>query len=167
MSTEPASAIEDDGDSPPWVSLGFVDERAFWKLINRVDRGALAEDEDEAVAPLIEALARLAPADIAAFEEHLALHLYALDGRRYADEAGESSSSDDAFLYARCFVVAQGEAHFRRVLDAPALMPKSSDQWCEALLSVASNAYERVTGEELAVETSVSYETGSNRAQWD
>jgi hypothetical protein len=114
---------------------------------------------------LIAALARLPLEAIAAFEEHLALRLYALDGRRYADEAGESSDSDDAFLYARCFVVAQGEAQFRRVLGDPALMPKSSAEWCEALLGVA--AYERVAGEPADFETSVSYETGSNRAQWE
>ena len=143
-----------------------MDERAFWKLVELVDRGVLAEDEDAAVAPLIEGLATLPPGEIAAFEEHLALRLHALDGRAYADEAGESGASADGFLYARCFVVAQGEAEFRRVLASPTRMPKSMVAWCEALLGVASIAYERVTGAVGEFKTSVSYETGSNRAQW-
>jgi hypothetical protein len=95
------------------------------------------------------------------------LRLYALDGRRYAEQAGESSDSDDGFLYARCFVVAQGEAHYRRVLADPSLMPKSIDEWCEALLGAAGTAFERSTGESAEFETSVSFETASNRAQWE
>jgi len=143
-----------------------MDERTFWQLIGLVDRDALADDEDEAVEPVTAALSKLPPLEIAAFEEHLAQCLYALDGRRHADEAGESSGSADGFLYARCFVVARGEAHFRRVLAEPALMPKSSDEWCEALLGMASTAHKRATGEAAEFETTVSYETGSNRAQW-
>jgi hypothetical protein len=143
-----------------------VDEKGFWKLVGLVARDALAVDEEEAVEPVIEALSELDPAEMASFEEHLARNLYALDGRRYADQAGESRESDDGFLYARCFVVAQGEAHFRRVLAEPALMPKSMDHWCEALLGVASAAHERVTGEPAEFETTVSYETGSNGSQW-
>jgi hypothetical protein len=143
------------------------DERTFWTFINLVDRRLLVEDEDGAVEPLIEALAKLRPGEIAAFEEHLAQRLYALDGRRYADEAGASGESADGFLYVRCFVVAQGEAEFRRVLENPVRMPKSPDAWCEALLGVASEAYEQVTGEAATLATSVSYETGSNRDQWE
>ena len=144
-----------------------MDERDFWTLIGLVDRDVLTEDEDEAVEPLINALAKLPPSDIAGFEEHLAQRLYSLDGRRYAAEAGESSGSDDAFLYARCFVIAQGEAHYRRVLADATLMPKSLDQWCEPLLDVSRIAYEGATGKPAEFETTVSYETGSNRAQWE
>jgi hypothetical protein len=143
-----------------------VEESAFWKLVDLVRRPQIVQDEREAVEPLMTALSKLPLLEIASFEEHLAQRLHALDGRRYADEAGQSSSSDDAFLYARCFVVAQGEAHYRRVLADPLLMPKSSDHWCEALLYVASSAYETATGEESDFETSVSYETGRNTAQW-
>ena len=35
------------------------------------------------------------------FEEALAQKLYAIDGEAYAQNAGESGCSDDAFLYAR------------------------------------------------------------------
>jgi hypothetical protein len=144
-----------------------MDEDAFWKLLDHVDRESLADDEDAAVEPLISQLSRLAPAEVASFEEHLTQRLYALDGRRYAEQAGKSGDSDDGFLYARCFVVAQGKAHYRRVLANPALMPKSIDEWCEALLGVARAACEQLTGVPGEFDTPVSYETGSNRAQWE
>jgi hypothetical protein len=144
-----------------------MDEQVFWKWIGLIDPETVEEDEYEAVEPLIAALAKSSVAEIEAFEEHLAQKLYALDGRRYADQAGESSNSDDGFLYARCFVVAQGEAHYRRVLADPTRMPKSSTEWCEALIAIGSTALQRATGGAGEIETTVSYETGSNRAQWD
>jgi len=149
-----------------WTCEPPMDEPTFWQLIHLLDRDVLAENEYAAVEPIIEAMSKLTPAEMASFEEHLAQRLYALDGRRFADESGESSGSDDAFLYARCFVVAQGEGHFRRVLADPTLMPKSAE-WCEALLTVAPTAHERATGKPAEFATTVSYETGSNRACWE
>lgn len=147
--------------------MGRVDEAEFWRVIDLVNRRWIAEDEYEAVAPLIDILASETPAEIVAFQEHLAQKLHALDGRRYMEHAGESRGSTDGFLYARCYVVARGEREFRRVLGDPALMPKSLDEWCEALLYVARTAYERATGTPAHLHSSVSYETGSNRAQWE
>lgn len=143
-----------------------MDEPTFWRLISLIDPDTVTEDEDAAVEPIIEALSKMNLAEVAAFEEHLAQRLYVLDGRRFADEAGESKGSDDAFVYARCFVVAQGEEHYRRVLADPSLMPKSLDEWCEALLGVGTRAHEKITGKPGEFVTSVSYETGSNRSQW-
>lgn len=45
-------------------------------------------------------------------------------------------------------------------------MPKSSAEWCEALITVGPTALEHATGSAGDIETTVSYETGSNRAQW-
>jgi hypothetical protein len=59
-----------------------------------------------------------------------------------------------------------GEAAFREVLADPSKMPKSVVEWCEALLGVAGTAHERATGRAADFDTTVSYETGSNRAQW-
>jgi hypothetical protein len=142
-----------------------VDEREFWTLIDLIDREVLLEDEDEAVERLINELGQRDVEAIAAFQEHLARHLYALDGRRFAEEAGESDSAED-FLFARGFVVAQGEAHYRAVLADPRKMPKTLAEQCEPLLDVASVAYEGVTGKPGDFDTSVSMETGSNAAQW-
>jgi len=92
--------------------------------------------------------------------------LYELDGRRYANASGESGRSDDAFLYARCFVVAMGWDVYQRTREDPELMPKTLDRWCEPLLYGASRAWEVGHGERLELATKVSFETGSNRALW-
>ena len=108
----------------------------------------------------------LPPRALEGFEEVLAGKLFALDGRRYADEAGDSGASADGFLYSRCFVVARGKDFYEAVLADPTQMPKSIDDWCEALLSAASETYERATGAKWSFTTSLSYETGSNDALW-
>jgi hypothetical protein len=45
-------------------------------------------------------------------------------------------------------------------------MPKTLDDWLEAILGVASEAYERKTGSEWDYTASVSYETGCNGELW-
>jgi hypothetical protein len=142
----------------------------FWKLIENIDREALAKgDEDSAVAPLQQKLMSLAVTELEAFEEHLSQCLYALDGEVFANESGESGGSDDAFLYARCFVVAQGRKYYDATLKNPKLMPKTLDQWCEALLYPHRAAWAASTGadeSEWTFDASVSYETGSNGNLW-
>ena len=66
-------------------------------------------------------------------------------------------------------MVASGEAYYQRVLADPTAMPRSLDEWCESLLYAPSRAWAQKTGRdetEWDVETSVSYETGSNAARW-
>lgn len=142
----------------------------FWKLIDTIDREALRDgDEEGAVEPLIEALAERDPDDILAFEDHLAQALYDIDGRAFADATGESGRSGDGFLYARCYVVACGRKFYESVRADPSRMPDSIDQWCEALLSVAPQAWAQATGQDEDAwdhESPVSYETGSNTTQW-
>lgn len=93
--------------------------------------------------PLHDATSKMSRSELEALAEARASKLYALDGRRYFEEAGAASNSQDGFLYARCFVVASGKDHYERVLADPTLMPKSFDEWCAELLSVASTAYEK------------------------
>jgi hypothetical protein len=147
-----------------------VDRAAFWELVEVIDRAALHRfDDAAAVRPLILALAAREEREIFAFEEELARLLYDLDGREHADQADASGGSSDGFLYARCFVVASGQRHYDHVLANPSAMPKSLDEWCEALLYVAQRAWAERTGrdeEEWDCDTSVSYETGSNEARW-
>ena len=146
-----------------------MDRKAFWHHIGHIDQACLdEEDEEGALALLIDSLSNLEPQDLFDFEEHLAQVLYALDGRPWLAAAGENDT-DDSFLYARCFVVARGEAHYKAVLGDPARMPASCEEWCESLLYVASEAWARSTGndpDDWAFDASVSYETGSNAAQW-
>jgi hypothetical protein len=142
----------------------------FWTHIEAIDRNALAcGDEDAAVAPLQRKLQSLPVSDLEAFEEHLSQCLYALDGQAFANESGESGDSDDAFLYARCYVVAQGREHHQAVLKNPKLMPKALEQWCESLLYAHRNAWAAAAERnvsEWAFDPSVSYESGSNGELW-
>lgn len=116
----------------------------FWQLISTIDLAAL-DDGDEALAPLRSALGGKAPAELFEFEECLSQKLFAIDGEDFADEAGDSGGSDDGFLYARCYVVAKGRAFYDAVLGDPALMPKSIEQWCEALLYQHREAWADLT----------------------
>jgi hypothetical protein len=147
-----------------------MDQSTFWRLVSKIDRGALREgDEEGAVEPLVEALSQLAEAEIGAFEDQLAQCLFDLDGRQYADQAGESGQSGDGFLYARCYVVARGKKYFEGVKASPERMPKSTEDWCESLLYAARQAWAMSTGndeDDWDHLSPVSYETGSNRAQW-
>jgi hypothetical protein len=107
--------------------------------------------------------------ELFAFEEQLALHLYAIDGEVYAENAGDSGGSDDGFLYARCYVVAKGREFFEAVKADPALMPKSIEQWCETLLYPHREAWAQITqrdSSEWPFVSSVSYESGSNSDLW-
>jgi hypothetical protein len=148
----------------------------FWKLIetsiNHAVLQNLGEDDypEELVQPIEDKLAQMGIAEIEEFEEYLAKALYDIDGVIYADNAGPSGESGDGFLYCRCWVVANGKTFYEEVLNNPTRMPKTIADWCEPLLYVASNAWARKTGnnpEEWPYETKVSYETGSNSAQWD
>lgn len=150
-----------------------MDDAAFWDLIARLD-WSHEGDDDRVVEPVVAGLAALPEPEIAGFEHVLTRKLHALDGRAWARESGDlvwwgepDRLSVDAFLYARCCVVANGRAFFGAVLADPALMPKDTE--FEALLSVAPAAFERRTGHpddgELDA-TDISYETFSNEPGW-
>jgi hypothetical protein len=143
----------------------------FWKLIALVDQGALERnDGDAAMQPLQKALAGKNEAALVEFEEVLAQKLYAIDGQAYAQNAGELGSSDDAFLYARLYVVAKGEEYYKRVRSHPERMSRSIQRTCEPLLYVHRHAWKTVTGRPAAewpFTPSVSYATGSNAALWE
>lgn len=147
-----------------------MDQSTFWRLIAKIDRDALCDgDEEGAVEPLVETLSEYDEAEIKAFEDILAQFLYDIDGRAYVDQAGKSAHSADGFLYARCYVVAMGKEHYDSVKAGPTRMPKSLDDWCESLLFVAQQAWAAATGEEdesWDYCPPVSYETGSNEANW-
>ncbi len=147
-----------------------MDADVFWTLIERIDRTQLETgDEDAAVAPLIAGVSLLVEPEIEGFEEQLAQALYALDSRAHEASSGESSGSDDCFLYARCFVVARGRKHYELVLEDPTRMPKTLEEWCEALLFVGPRAWAQKTGgdpDAWPFTPSVSYESGSNTEKW-
>lgn len=144
----------------------------FWQLIARLD-WTQEGDDDAVIAPVVEALSQGPVADIEQFEETLAEYLYALDTREHArygflgeadPDDGESYISADFFLYLRCVVVANGKKFYDKVLADPTQMPR--DLEFESLLAISHEAYSAKTGEELAYDTRLSYESYSNEAGW-
>jgi hypothetical protein len=119
----------------------------FWKLIAQINVSVLEEGrEDEAIEPLQAALNMKSESELFRFEEALSQKLYAIDGERFAQNAGDSGGSDDGFLYARCFVVAKGREFYEAVKSDPTRMPKSIEQWCEPLLYPHRAAWADQTG---------------------
>ena len=147
-----------------------MNNEEFWELVSLIDIEALDDgDEETALEGMTNALSNKNEREIGDFEELLAQHLFKLDGKKWCDESGESSDSSDGFLYARCYVVAKGQEFYEAVLRNPSLMPKSVDEWAEALLYVAVRAWTKATGKDendFKLFPSVSYETGSNDVQW-
>lgn len=146
-------------------------ESEFWQLISLIDTDALDDErEQEAIEPLQAALGLQPEQALFAFEELLSRKLYDIDGEVYADNAGDSGDSDDAFLYARCYVVAKGAAFYEQVKAEPDRMPKTLEQWCESLLYPHRTVWAERTGSDESAwpfQATVSYETGSNEALWD
>jgi len=142
----------------------------FWHLIALIDVPALDDSrEDEAIEPLEAALSLKAESELFAFEEVLSKKLHSIDGEEFADNAGDSGGSDDGFLYARCYVVAKGREFYEAVKADPRRMPKSIEQWCEALLYPHRAAWADQTGNDQGAwpyEATVSYESGSNEDLW-
>jgi hypothetical protein len=145
-------------------------EEQFWTIIAKVDQDALEQgDEEGAVEPVLSLLLRKKEDDLQDFEEVLSQKLYALDGRAFADAAGEAGESDDTFLYARCYVVARGRAFYEKVLADPQKMPNGEAQSCEALLYIHRYAWSELTGNDESdweFEATVSFESHSNEALW-
>jgi hypothetical protein len=150
-----------------------MDDARFWDLMTNLNWKARGDGEKVA-EPLIEALAALPDAEIAGFQNLLTAKLYALDGRAWARESGDTiwfaepdDLSEDGFLYARCAVVGRGREFYERVLGDPKQMPGNAG--FESLLYVASTAYERKTGLDAAGEldaSDLSFETFSNTEGW-
>ena len=96
--------------------------------------------------------------------------LFALDGSAFAKEIGEDSWSEngffsvDNFLYARGCAVANGADFYEKALKSPAEMPK--DLTFEAILYIASTAFERKTGRKWDYAPAFPIETFSNAAGW-
>ena len=150
------------------VTTTFDD--AVWSLIDLLDWDKTGDD-DAVIEPLVAALSARSVEEIQRFEDTLAEKLHALDTEAHAREIGDeaydgpgSPFSPDWFLYVRSCVVANGRSTFERVLADPKEMLR--DLEFEALLYVASKAYQRKTGTEFTYVPTTSYETFSNEAGW-
>ena len=148
---------------------GALSESEFWEAIRLLD---WEQDKAEAVIrPAVTHLSQLSAPAIQAFQDWLSEKLYLLDGEKYAAHCGENAYrgpghpfSVDEFLYARCFVVAQGKVFFEQVLNNPEEMPQ--DQSFEALLRIASQAYRVRAGAPLDYQPAYIIETFANPEGW-
>lgn len=145
-------------------------EATFWLIISLLNWNA-AGDYEAIIEPAVVELSTRSEQEIFAFEEMLAMKLYALDTKAHAKEIGSGAYVDgemyphlDTFLYSRCAVVANGRIMYTAVLANPKLSHKDID--FEGVLYISSTAYERKTGKEFDYITKFSYETFSNEAGW-
>jgi hypothetical protein len=149
-----------------------MDDAQFWAIIALFNWQTLKSDA--ILAPAVKALSAFSIENIQAFHDILNEKLYALDGRRYAEQLGSNkyvSDGDkyfsvDSFLYARCCVVANGKTFYDTVLKNPAKMPK--EYTFESLLYLPKEAFQMKTKRD-----SYDYypetwsETFSNSVAWD
>lgn len=137
-------------------------EEDFWKLINKIDWNA--DGDYKAALPLDEVLSKSSDDFIYSFQDFLAEKLSDLDGPVFHGIAAKGlSGSSDAFLYARCYVVAKGADYYYHTLLNPQEFP---DEWFEAILHAPDRAYEQKNGKDLNRTSSTDYETGCNPALW-
>jgi hypothetical protein len=132
-------------------------EDGFWMLME-------AAKPVNGVAKLVQLLSGMEIPSIVEFGEWLAYKMYCLDGEKYASNAGPAGSSDDGFLYARCYVVACGKKVYDDIRKNPRKFPRDAD--CEDLLEAVPRAYKMKTGRELDLQFAYDYETGSNDRGW-
>ena len=151
-------------------STNMMGEEAFWKVISLLDK--TKNSNQEIIEPAVHFLAQLSVKEIEAFENSLAEKLYLLDGMKFAQNIGDNaykgkddSFSVDAFLYARCAVIAAGEKVLAKVYDAPEEMLKN--QSFEPLLHLASLAYTKKTGKRFDFIPAYIYETFANADGWN
>lgn len=146
-------------------AAGMLTEARFWELIDHLDWQK--PGNEDTIEPLVEALSSVPAANIFQFQDILSEKLWLLDTRAHAEvftEPDEDQFSVDAFLYARCGVVAEGQTYFNHILTHPDEMPDDLD--FSPLLRVAKKAYERKTGRKMTILPSFNYETFSNKQGW-
>ncbi|MER5309881.1 DUF4240 domain-containing protein [Streptomyces sp. NPDC002773] len=145
----------------------------FWALIATLN----GEATEESCQRLAEELSRRPVSDIIGFAERHAEALYRLDQEKFgtlpvvdltARFGSPFPQSSDVFLYARCAVVAAGQAVWESVFfDVEKFVPyTSSERDGEWLLYVPDTAYELATGEEWDRSTRYCSESYSNRDGW-
>ncbi len=146
-------------------AAGMLTEARFWELIDGLDWQK--PDNEATIEPLVEALSSGPVANVYQFQDVLSEKLWLLDTRAHAEAlegASEGDISVDAFLYARCGVVAEGKTYFNHILAHPAEMPRDLD--FSPLLRVTKKAYERKTGKKMTILPAFNYETYSNKQGW-
>ena len=139
------------------------DEEWFWEMIDLIDFEQ--ETAETALAPVHEALSKLAPIRIHLFHDILAEKLSLLDTPWHYKAASRGmGGSSDAFLYARCSVVADGREFYEEVLSDANKFPE--DDSFESVLYIPDEAYALKNAGPYDYSPKTIYETMFNRATW-
>lgn len=168
-----AESRGEDAEVAIWLpgkpDTAALSENGFWNIIGLLNWEL--DEPDAVIRPAIDYLNQQPTPAIQAFQDWLSEKLYLLDSEQYAARAGENAYrgpeypfSVDEFLYARCYVVAQGKEFFERVFGNPEAMPQ--DQSFEALLRIAARAYKEKTGAPFIYQPAYIIETFANSEGW-
>ena len=152
-------------------SKKMMKDETFWSIISLLKINDEIDD-GEMLEPAVNTLIKMSIKDIKEFEESLAYKLYLLDTKEHAkniddypyNEGTQHFFSSDLFLYIRCSVIAKGKEYFELTLKKSENMSKVNP--FEPLLSLASKAYTRKTGNAFEYIASYDYESFSNTEGW-
>jgi hypothetical protein len=151
----------------PMIEEKRFGETNFWQLMGLLD---WSQEVDAAIiTPATQFLETQSLAHLYRFSDMLAEKLWHLDTRKHAqvfldDPENEGELSVDDFLYARCAVVANGQAFYEKILQNPSQMPV--EVTFEPLLYLVANAYKRKTGKIFTHVSAFNPETYSNKRGW-
>ena len=147
-----------------------LSEVEFWKIIDLLDWKK--RKASTIMATAVKQLSTLSVGQIKAFDDVLSEKLYQLDGQQYAENTGQNAYkgeeepfSVDGFLYARCMAISQGKDRYEAILANPENMVKNDS--FEPILSLASLAYHKKTGETYEHIPAFIYETFANTKGWN
>ncbi len=146
-----------------------MDEAQFWDVIAAAGGSA----DDQSIHRIWLRLRALPQDTIVGFDDRLAEVLRRLDHRVIAKQKWRDVSeprwlpripgiSADGFLYARCAAVLQGPEAVAGIVEEPRRFRTRWDESAEALLYVAGEAWEAVTGRTYEHQSPINYETGRN-----
>lgn len=92
-----------------------LDDNGFWEIIDCIDH-EYAGDREAVISSLIKHLKKCEDEYIFAFDDKLSEMLYALDGKKYAEDLfGSDEFSEEKFLCARCFAVSKGLLDYNKI----------------------------------------------------
>ncbi|WP_414053774.1 DUF4240 domain-containing protein [Macrococcus equi] len=114
--------------------LNYLDDKLFWKMIDVL----FPEELDEQYA--IKKLIKYSREEIISFHNTLAKHLEVLDKLPLKNN---KYNSDDAFLYTRCFIIAQGLEYYNEVLEDGYIEENLIEDSFVELLEVTEEALQR------------------------
>lgn len=129
-----------------------MNKTEFWKLLEAA-KSTAANNQELQEKFLINSLVELSPECIVEFECILREYIIEADDFKImaAQKIIDGYVSDDPYLYFRCWLIGQGEEVFKAALQNPdSLVNVITDPYqdFEALLYVATHAFEQVTGRE-------------------